>query len=288
MYRLGICLAGVLTAVVIGCGPGKELPDQVPTTAAKREPPSDPLGAVPGTSDPAAKAIIDRAVKAITQDKPERLEKVKVSSAAYKGGVLLDTNSHVLTDATQTWEVVWPDRVLAVYTFKDGSPDGRKQTFQFFRPRGWMFDRGIQSPISIIDMGQLLSTELYAQHGLRLGLTLTAPQAVFFGIQKSTEPPGTSVKIGMPNTAVIQATFDDRTGLPVRVEYHPIEAALRVSKVIVMAEHKLQGELMVPTSLELIQGGRLGEKWTLEKLEFPEKIDDTKFFPQRERVPGDK
>ena len=59
MRHLSVSLLILFTAVILGCGPGKELPTEVrhPEPA---KPPSDPNGTPPAASDPAAKAVLDR------------------------------------------------------------------------------------------------------------------------------------------------------------------------------------------------------------------------------------
>jgi hypothetical protein len=279
MYRLGICVTGFLTIVVIGCGPGKELPDQVPTTAVKREPPPDPFGPVPATSDPAAKAVIDRAVKAITQDKPERLEKAKVTTVIYKGVVYLPGTQSLENPASVRWDVAWPNRASVVYETK--SSTGllmNSNTFRLTHPNGWWLVDGALREQNAIAVGRTVWTDVMTQHGIILGLTLADSRAVAFGLQKSTTPtPTTSVKLGIPDLPVIQVAFDDRSGLPVRVEFHPIEDIARPTKVLLFSDHKPEGDFVLPTTLEFFLNDRPGWKLKPEKWEFPDKIDDEKF-----------
>ena len=82
---------------------------------------------------------------------------------------------------------------------------------------------------------------------------------------------------GIRGAKRLRLRLDEKSGLPVRVEYNPIELRDRVSKVATFADHKPHGDLLLPTSLELTQNGRPAEKWTLEKWEFPEKIDAAVF-----------
>jgi hypothetical protein len=288
MYRLSICAAAFLAAVVIGCGPAKEMPDQVPTTAAKREPPPDPLGPVPASSEPAAKAVLERAVKAITQDKPERLEKAKVSIAIYKGVVFLPSSATRENPASVRWDVVWPDRAAVVYETK--SSTGLLMNSISFRlkyPNGWMLLDGALQDRNATTIGRTVWTDVFSQHGIILGLTLADSRAVAFGLQKNTDPAGTtSVKIGLPDLPVIQVAFDDRSGLPVRVELYPLEEGFRPKKVLLLSEHKPEGDLVLPTTLEFLQNDQPGWKLKAEKWEFPEKIDEEKFAAPKQRVAG--
>ena len=89
MRHLSVCLAGVLAAVVIGCGPGKELPDEVSAPREHQPPPADPGIKIPKVSDPDAKAFVDQAIKAFTQNNPDRLAKGKVSKSIATGSMKL-------------------------------------------------------------------------------------------------------------------------------------------------------------------------------------------------------
>ena len=278
MRRLGVCAGVVLAAAVIGCGEGKKLPDEVVKPQPTHVVPPDPLGPVPTASDADAKAVLDRAVKAITQGDPARLAKARVNKVDYRGWVLLPTTDGTLTmtDATLSWEVVWPDRVLATYKFQ-GTPPATN-AFRLRESLGWMTKGTELEPANPTEMGHVVSAALVGQHGVPLGLSLADSRGLAFEMRKA-EPGGlaaTSVKLALPDMPILQIGFD-ASGLPVALEYYPLEFNKRVRKVLTFAEHKPQGDFVLPTKLELNQNGRLAEKWTLEKAEFPEKIDDSRF-----------
>src|SRR5262245_3595802 len=82
--------AGALAAaVVIGCGPGKQLPDEVPKSNTTERTTAEPKEKIPTVSDPAAKEIVDRAIKAFTQNNPDLLAKGKLSKVTANGTVKL-------------------------------------------------------------------------------------------------------------------------------------------------------------------------------------------------------
>src|SRR5262245_34852076 len=93
MRHLSVLAAGVLAAaVVIGCGPGKELPDDVPKPKEPAPKPPEPTVKIPAASDPEAKAFVDHAIRAFTQNDPARLAKGKVSKSVAAGTVKLRLN----------------------------------------------------------------------------------------------------------------------------------------------------------------------------------------------------
>jgi hypothetical protein len=280
MYRLGAWVLGVFVALLIGCSPAKELPDEVPKAAPKSEPPGDPLGKIPEASDPAAKAVVDRAIKAITQGDPSKLVKAKISIAKFVGTFQYPTQGAPLLEANLRWDVVWPDRGCVVYQFKDGLLPNN--TFRFLRPLGWLTSGLQDQGGNPTELGRTIFLDIVAQHGVPLGLTLAEPQAVFFDVHKPTEgPPGTAVKIGIRDLPIVELTFDEKTDVPVRVEYHPREANYRAKNVFLMSAHRLEGGLLLPGAEEYSQNGHTLGKWKLESWEFPEKIDEAKFSPPK-------
>lgn len=283
MRRSGVTIVAVLVAAFIGCGPGKELPDEVPKLPPPIEPTADPGGKPPAASDPGAKAVVERAVKAITRDTPAALDKAKTAVIHYRGVIHLPQPNGTIKDdeATQLWEVVWPDRARVTYDFKV-----RQQTFFMTRPQGWMVVDGREDPTDPNSMGRFVKGEIAAQFGAYSGLLLADSQAIVFDPRKSTNPSGTVVKIAVPDLPVVQVTFAEPSGLPVRVEYHPLENGRRVKKVLVLANHRVEGGLLVPGSIEFLLNDKSGEEWKLEKWEFPEKIDEAKFLPSKQRAPG--
>ena len=71
MRHLSAGACGLLAlAVVLGCGPGKEMPTEVRTSTKPTTSSVDPSGTAPTTSDPAAKAVVERADARI--ERPER------------------------------------------------------------------------------------------------------------------------------------------------------------------------------------------------------------------------
>jgi hypothetical protein len=282
MRHLSVLAAGVLAAaVVIGCGPGKELPDDVPKTKEQGPKPAEAEGTVPAASEPAAKAAVERAVKAICENAPDRFAKAKVSRGINGGGVQLPAGDR-LTDATRRIEAVWPDRARVTYEFKAGVAPTK--IFGLRRPHAWaMVGQERWNPPSPGEAATTLYADVTAEYWLLLGLPLTDPRAVAFDAQKGTvaNRAATTVKFALPDLPVYNLSFDDQTGHLIRVEYKNFEVGQVIRKSLLLAGHKPAAGLVLPTTLESTQNGLLVERWTIEAWEFLDKLEDSLFDPPR-------
>jgi hypothetical protein len=271
--------AGVLAAaVLIGCGPGKELPDTVPEARTSRPGPdgTGPKAAAPTESDPVARAVIDRAVAAVTKNDPGKLARAKVSRVLTTGGCYLRPDAPP-ADASRRIEAVWPDRVRAAYEFKD--PALGTQTYVFRRPNGWLVRAdGELGPGNPAEVGGMLGVDFVGQHWLYLGLPFADPRGVAYDPRKVTGTrPVTTVKLALPDLPVFLLTFDDDSGLLTRVEYTATEFGRAVRKVLALSGHKEAGGLVLPFGIDLIQNGLPAERWAVTGWEFPDAIDDAAF-----------
>lgn len=280
MRRLIGSGALVLAAVVLGCGPGKELPD-APKNAKPVTPSNgDPFGPPPAASDPAARAVLDRAVKAVADGDPARIARGRVAKVTYQGGgIKLSTASADLTPTVRVLESVWPDSAVVADDFKGQLANN---TFYLRGSRGWLKTGLVMNAASgTTDLGRVILTDLTAWHWMTLGLPLADPDAVAF--EPTKKAPGTAVKVALPNRPVYLVSFDEATGLPVRVEFNPVEQGVRVHKVFTLSDHKAVGGLVLASKIEMTQDGHiLGERWKDPTWEFPDSIPATRFDPPKE------
>ncbi|MBA4187008.1 MAG: hypothetical protein C0467_03220 [Planctomycetaceae bacterium] len=266
-------MAFLLTAVVIGCGPGKELPDAVVRPKEVSSSAADPNGPAPAASEPAAKAVIDRALGAISGNDPTRLSKAKVAKVTYQGAVKTSPQNTDMTKASRVIETVWPSLALVADDFMGDFPN---TAFYLRESQGWMRFGPKLNPETLPQvLGPVIRNDLGAWHWMMLGLPLSDPKAIVFGVAK--KPGGTSVKVALPDRPVYLVTFDETSGLPVKSEYHPLENQLRVRKVFVMTEHKPVAGLLLPTKIEFTQNDLVAERWSSPNWEFPESIDPARF-----------
>ncbi|MBA4064642.1 MAG: hypothetical protein C0501_13200 [Isosphaera sp.] len=266
----------VAVAAVLGCGPGKEMPDDLPAPAAPTGPPPDPFGPAPAESDPEARAVLVRAAKAVGVNVPGGLARAKVSRVTrtgkfqYKRPEMIDAGSRV--------EAVWPDRGHAVLDL-----DSVKATFRFRGRQGWHTQGLVTQDANPADLARIIRTDFHAQHWIPLGLTLADDKTVAFG--RAATAGGTAVKVAVPDPPglpVFLVTFDDKAEVPVRVEYHPVEQGGRVHKVLAMSGHQPFGGYFLPADTKLTQNGRLSEHWTTKGWEFPERLDEALFEAPKE------
>lgn len=281
MRHFSVWAVAVAAAVAVGCGAGKELPDQVPDRKRETGPAPDPFAPAPAASDPAAKAVLDRAVKAITEAVPGGLDRAKVSRVTYKG-MLQRPDKPAMSSVVRTIEAVWPDRGRVVDDYKGVE---KNMTFLLRSPNGWLKNGETLIAQNPAEVGRIYRTDLTAQYWLPMGLTLAEPNAVAFAMGKSPpgeQPAGMVVKLALPDLPVLRVTFDDKSGVPVRVEYHPVERDVRAHKVLVLDEHKPSGGLLLPGRVDFTQNDQSAERWASVTWEFPDRLDDTLFERPKE------
>jgi hypothetical protein len=278
----------IIVAIVFGCGPAKELPDEVPLRNEAASITPDPYGMVPAASEPDAKALADRMIVAITQGKKESADKARICRVVANGSYQQMGNP-AMTDAVRTVVSVWPDRVLAIYEFKDGAYP--KVTFGLHGIFGWMTvgTQGYVPTTNPTDNAQTIITDITAQHWIPLTLSLTDHKAIFFGVQKNKPKAGlTTFKFGMKdlpahlkNLPIYLIAIDEKSGLPESVDYNPLDVDQRnrVHRLVKFADHKDASGLMLPESIQMLQNDRLAERWVIDHWEFPGRFDDVSFDP---------
>jgi hypothetical protein len=266
----------VAVAVAVGCGPGKELPSTVPHPKVPPGPPPDPFGPAPAASDSDAKEVLERAVKAITGNVPGGVKRAEVSRVN-RAGKFQTLDRPQMSDATNRLDGVWPDRGYAQFDF-----DGQSVTCRFREGQGWLTQGTDVQNQNPAEMARIFRADFHARHWIPLGLTLADDKTVAFG--KASADGKTAVRIAVAGLPVFLVTFDDKTGLPVRVEYHGVEnkQTERAHKVCALDRHdRPYGGYVLPTVMKLYQNGRLVEDWTTKEWDFPEKLDDALFDPPK-------
>ena len=283
-------MALAMVAAVGGCGPGKELPDEI----AKTVDPGEKPVALPNASDPDAKEFIEKAVKAYTGGKPELVAKGKASRLALKGTILYPSENQLLPlPATRTIAAVWHDRFYASNDIDLGGPPVQVRTWL----RGSEL-ANVPEPDydNRVDLAKSLPADVTGQHWLALFQPLTDPKAVVFDLQSTNavSPHGgqsqavRTLKLSFPDLPLYQLTFDAKTDLLLRTEY-TVKQGVRRRTLWSALEHKPGPDgLMLPSKTECRHDGVVVEKWDVEKWEFPDKIDDAEFLPPKDVNPPKK
>jgi hypothetical protein len=288
MARLAFFAAlAVGAGVVLGCGPAKELPDDVP---GKSPEPTEQPTAVPKTSEPAAKAYLVKAVAAFTGNKPELVEKGKVARLSLKGKMLMPAEGQkVLADATRTVAAVWPDRIHATTEVPV-----QKLTVGMWLRRPHLTVRNGQEEVALpnrAEYEQNLVADFVGQFWSMFLIPLADPKAVAYDLrtQNQSLASGQSIEIRTLSLALgdlpaYQFTFDAKTDNLLRVEYASVELSVKHRKQWLMADHKAGPEgLMLPSKMEFRQDNVPGEDWEVEKWEFPASIPDDEFNPPQKK-----
>lgn len=272
----------LVTALVAGCGPEKELPMDVARpdgSAAQQQ-------AVPAKSDPEAKAVIDRSVKALTGGKPELRAKATASRFALKGQMFSLENQGQSLEATRSGAAVWPNRF---YGLNETHPQGNRMAVEtwLFRPDLAVSNNGQPTELTNVDvLERTFAIDLVGQNWMPLLLPATDPKAVVFDLQAITfEARGLhQLKLSLGDFPLYQLTFDAKSDALVRVEYSNSMGGVPIRKTMVYGDHKptLAG-LVLPYKIECRHNSSVVERWTVEKWEFPDKIGDEEFTPPKKK-----
>jgi hypothetical protein len=281
---LGFVLFIVASIVLIGngggCGPAKELPDEVLVHKDAIVVPPDPLGKFPVSSDPLAKDVYHRVVNAITEGKMESQARAR-NCRVTAHGKFRSPNVNQMVETTREVTTVWPDRARTIYEFKEGFLG--KRTVGIRGTFGWMHpELPIYYPPS--EIAKVIAIDVTAQQWIPVSLDLTEHSAILFDVQhkKTGNESATTFKFGWPNRTdwpIYLVTCDDKTNLPVKIEYWPlsIDRQDRRKYELTLADHKSFLGLMLPTTMSLKANDTLVESWTIDNWEFPEKFEDTLF-----------
>jgi hypothetical protein len=272
--------AGVM--LLAGCGQEKELPKEITRSTVREEPVQAPI---PASSDPAAKAVVERAIKAATDGHPERLEKFKAHKSVVKGQMVLDSGA--VTATTRRVEAVWPDRMRASFEFPVG--DRKQVLIGMRRPVIWSSSfggdgRGTDiTPADRQRYEEIVATDAIGQCWMPMLVPLIDPKTVVFDAKK--EPalgqPGETVKVAVPGCPTFTLWFDEKTSHLGLVTYRHVEWNTPIDKRLTLAAHKPQGGIVLPTRIDLSRNGRDVEQWEVVSWESVDKIDDAAFDPPK-------
>lgn len=276
----------VLAAVIVGCEPAKELPDDIP----KITEPTEPEIVVPAASEPAAKAYIEKAVKAYTGNKPELIAKGKTSRVVLKGKMLLPVETQkVESEASRAIVAAWPDRLQVVNEFE--LPTGKISVGTWVhRPHMTVLRGSTEVPVpNRAEAERNLIADAMGQLWMTFLIPPTDPKAIVFDFRAQTLPSQTgkmvsvqSLKLSLPDSPIFNLTFDTDTDALVYVEYTHTELGVRHTKQWNMTAHKVGPHgLLLPTKMECKQDNMKVEDWEVEKWEFPDKVNDDEFNPPR-------
>jgi hypothetical protein len=277
-----------IAAIVIGCGPGKELPDEIPKSSENGQGGGEVVEAVPAKSDPAAVEIAERAIKAHTQNNPTLLPRGRISRVTAEGMMKLPIGpdrESISNPAHRTFLAEWPDKIK--YTVVFGPPYSRTQTLILHSPFTWNGTNGQQEPnLNPRKAEEDMRADGCGLHWLVLLFPLKENGTILFGARKGLgvgTPPADVISVSMPGRPVYRLHVSSNSGLVMQIDYQRTDQLGPVFTEWMLADHKPFGGWLLPTDLKLARTTErprfrdVVEEWKVETWEFPEKLDDHAF-----------
>ncbi len=284
MVRVALVAAlAVCTGVVFGCGPAKELPDELP---GKSQEPLEQVTPAPKASDAVAKAYVEKAVNAFTGNKPQSIEKGKVARVSLKGKMLMPVEGQkLLAEATRNVAAVWPDRIHVLTEVP-----AQRLTVGMWLRRPHLTVRNRGEEISLPNRAEYernLVADGVGEFWVMFLFPLTDSKAVVYDLrtQNQSLPSGQSIevrtlKLSLPDLPLYQLTFDAKTDSLLRVEYASKELEVPHRKQWIMSDHKAGPDgLALPSRMQYRLDNIPVEEWEVSKWEFPASIPDDAFDP---------
>ena len=275
----------IAAAVLIGCGPAKELPDDGSGSKGSDRGSTEPKEVIPASSDPVAKEIVDRAIKAHTQNNPSLLKKGKVSKMTATGTIKVPVESRMANPQTVLkFFAAWPDRIKAVYEYK--TELNATDTLLLRRPFQWISrDRaqiGIPQPQVFEDA---MLSDCLAQHWLPLVFPLADPRAIVYEPKKGVgSPTADVVRFHLPERPTYSLSFDTSSGYLIQVSYSQ-RWKVRSTNSGRSENTSRSKDSCYPrnwtTRTPERSKGEVVQQWTVDTWEFPEKPDDATFDPPK-------
>jgi hypothetical protein len=268
-------------AGLAGCAEEKALPDKA--VAQENKPAENSIvGAKPAKEDPAARAIVQKAIEAHTLGKPARLDAIKAQHFNMTGrGMMPVVGAREVDGSRETW-AIWPERSAFRFIYKL-DPDRDAVITGILNPGGGSMrtPEGNTFPIAGADLRGAL-WDMFAFDWLVTPKALTHPEAIYHqpGRESENGKSYQTVKAYLPNQPEWTLRFSEETHLLERVDYIGFESRV-VRKALSFSDHKENSGLRVPTRVKVF-----GEKilyWdlnalpTYEVFESADKIDPKKF-----------
>jgi hypothetical protein len=286
-YHRAWAVGLLVAAVVFGCGPAKELPDETPVSTDRGHDPGSGPESVPAKSDPAAVEIVDRAVKAHTQNNPGLLAKGKVSRMTAGGNVKLPAG---MVPTRRGFAARWPDHVKWSYDFNPPGPGNL--TLILRGAFTWWGENGVQNAnLNPQKIREDLLADGYGLHWLVLLFPLKESDTVVYGLHKGAgegTPPADVVRVSIPGRPTYRLHVAPSTGFLTKIEYHYTDL-LGVPALTewVLSDHKSYDGFLLPGQMRMIRTTERPkhrdevQDWTVDRWEFPEKLDEADFNPPK-------
>lgn len=287
MRYLGTCAGGLLVAaVVIGCGPGKELPDEIPRSTGPSRNAAETKEKIPTTSDPAAVEVVERAIKSHTQNNPSLLAKAKISKITAKGSIKLGGNNLV---SSRLLLAKWPDEMKVTYNSLPPATDS--VTLILHGGFTWSGKNGV--PIANLSPQKVeedMRADGLGSHWLILLFPLTERNTIVYDLRKGVgvgTPPADVVRVSIPGRPVYRLQFAPDTGLLVQIDYSYTDLLGLALTEWMLSDYKPYNGWLLPSQMKMARTTEhpkfrdVVQEWKVESWEFPEKLDEGAFDPPK-------
>jgi hypothetical protein len=252
--------------LLVGCGPSAPPPirgaERVKGVEQAKPNVELPSGPTPTATDPAAKAVVDAALKAHTGGRVGTLDALRTARKVV-AGTLEGPNGRIANEWTFTWQ--WPDKMRVGIRIAGQPPAGIRRVGH----SAWMTVAG--NPEQPITEPNLSGTkaESFAECLLVL-VPLADPRAVFTPAGDLTvrDRKAVGVRVSGPDWPGALCHFDAETNKLAQVSYQGHEGGPTTKEVVVLTD-KAFGGVTVPERLALRWNGREVGEWTVKELTFP-------------------
>jgi hypothetical protein len=287
-YPRAWAAGALIAAIVIGCGPAKELPDDVPKSTANSGGPGESRDVVPEKSDPAALEIVDRAIKAHTKSNPVLLARGKISRSTANGTVKLHVGEERQAQQVsghRTFLARWPNEIKFTLVFHP--PHSGTRTLILKSPFTWTGLNGVQDPnLNPRKVEEDMRADGYGLHWLVLLFPVKEEGNIIFDGRKGLgvgTPPADTVRVSIPGRPIYRLHVNPTSGLVTQIDYQHTDQLGPALTEWILSDHKPFDGWLLPTDLKMVRTTErprfrdVVEEWKVEKWEFPEKLDDNAF-----------
>lgn len=268
LWGVGLLL-GIGVAIGLGCSDNQRtIQEAKPIDSGPTDKPVElPPMSAPDKSDPAAKALVDDAIKAHTNGKPELLQKLKSVEYTREGQALAGGQLPI----TSKWLIhaVWPNRVR----FHLEMPDRPIGILCRDGDKVWQASGGVKMdpPADFANDFRIDATSEW----LWMLFPLTEPSTVVATAAETVanDRPALGVRVWASGVTDAILHFDKETKLLVRMTFEGRESRRKVTKEIVISSHKTFHGLTLPDKMILKADGNVLAEWNTTAFDLRPTID---------------
>jgi len=274
---LAVLLGLIVGGIVVGCSnspPPIKVAAKVGGDTEDQEAPAISVVQKPEKSDPVSLAVVEAAVKAHTGGKPELLQLLKSVTATREGL----GSSNTIDRLAQRWRyhMIWPGKIRIHVDFLNSNDYA---TFAVSGDTFWI--AATKTPTKQVADAKLAADmilDMSAEWFLLL-FPLTEPTTIFAPAQDGfpNGKPATGVRVWAKGITDAVLYFDKETKLLGQVRFDGREAALKVTKDVLVFVNKPFAGVLLPERIEVRSNGRYIFDWTQTEFLANQSIDPKVF-----------